>query len=621
MFKVFKWIILKTIQLIERYEYRNLDLNPNDISKKILNSIEIDDLEVMTDTGWETISHIHTTQPFKIYKLETVDGFQIECADKHHLYDSNFKKIYIEDLKPGMTIKTINGNSTVKRVEFSDIKVGMFDLTVDSENHRYYTNGILSSNTICSGIYLCWFMLFHFDKNVLLMSNKGATTTEIMDKIREILKGLPFFLKPGIMKRDVMKMVFDNGCRIIAQNTTKNAGIGFTIHLLFLDEFAHVQENIKESFYENVYPTLSSSKISRIIITSTPNGYDLFQRLFSGAVEKTNDYVPFRVDWWEVPGRDEAWKAREVANLGSEEAFNKQYGCEFLSASSLLLDGDDMRKINKTKGNYEFREFDVLDDLGLDYSDFKWDKDFEEDELYDPNKYFVLSIDLGEGIGQDDSVLNIFRVDPLPYESFKDIHSPGGIYEYFKLKQIGVFSSNLLQIEEFAKVVYNVVVKIFDQENCKLVVEYNTYGSEFLRILLTLYPETNEFDDETIVRYYHRIEAKNKKMGFRHNSETKKLYCEKTKKNISKDRLEITDPQTIDQWKYFSKKKNGSYAAQTGKDDRVMTCVNVSSFLETPNYKEMVEEMFDDLEPEIVDHIENSIEGFENRDSEYDIFD
>ena len=122
--------------------------------------------------------------------------------------------------------------------------------------------------TICSAIFLTWFLLFNFDKNVMLLANKGTTTREILDKIRAVVEGLPFFMKPGIIKKDVMSMKFDNECRIMGQNTTKNAGIGFTIHLLFLDEFAHVDSWIAEEFYGNIYPTLSSSQISKIVITS-----------------------------------------------------------------------------------------------------------------------------------------------------------------------------------------------------------------------------------------------------------------------------------------------------------------------------------------------------------------
>ena len=337
MHRFLKFLIYKIIFIIELIEYRNIQLNENDPSKKIINSIELKDIDVWTDTGWKPASHVHSTQPYKIWELETERGKKLECADNHIIFDSEFNEIFIKNIKEGQYIQTEDGLERITKIKSTKNKVSMFDLTVEDENHRYYTNGILSHNTITSSIFLTWYMVFHFDKNVLLMSNKGATTKEIMDKIKAIVEGLPFFLKPGVLKKDVMTMIFDNKCRIIGQNTTKTGGIGFTIHLLFLDEFAHIPTHIQRPFYENVYPTLSSSKISRVIITSTPNGFDLFHDLYMGAVNKMNEYAAIKVDWWEVPGRDEAWKAREIANLSSEEAFNQQYGCNFLSSSSLLL--------------------------------------------------------------------------------------------------------------------------------------------------------------------------------------------------------------------------------------------------------------------------------------------
>ena len=130
--------------------------------------------------------------------------------------------------------------------------------------------------TISSSIFIAWYILFNFDKNALILSNKGATTMEIIDKGKTILENLPFFLKPGVIKWDVFNSKFDNGCRIIGQTTTKKAAIGFTIHLLFMDEFAHIPQNFVETFYENVYPTVSASKNSKVIITSTPNGFNKF---------------------------------------------------------------------------------------------------------------------------------------------------------------------------------------------------------------------------------------------------------------------------------------------------------------------------------------------------------
>ena len=206
--------------------------------------------------------------------------------------------------------------------------------------------------TICSSIFIAWYSVFNFDKNSLILSNKGATTREIIDKGKTILEHLPFFIKPGTLKWDVFNSKFDNGCRIIGQTTTKKAAIGFTIHLLFMDEFAHIPANFVNTFYENVYPTVSASANSKVIITSTPNGFNKFYDIYTAAEKGLSEYTPFRVDWWDVPGRDDAWMQQEVANLGSDEAFNRQYGNQFIANSSLLLSAANLKKL--VKGQVEF---------------------------------------------------------------------------------------------------------------------------------------------------------------------------------------------------------------------------------------------------------------------------
>lgn len=475
--------------------------------------------------------------------------------------------------------------------------------------------------TITSSIFLTWYLLFHFDKNVLLMSNKGATTKEIMDKIKAIVEGLPFFLKPGVLKKDVMTMIFDNKCRIIGQNTTKTGGIGFTIHLLFIDEFAHIPEGIKKTFYENVYPTLSSSKISRVIITSTPNGFDLFHDLYTAAVDGTNEYTAMRVDWWEVPGRDEEWKNREIANLGSLEAFNQQYGCQFLSSSNLLLSSDELKRLKRNEVEFIFHEFDPLDDLGIDYSQLKWHPDFDPLDIEDKNRFFVFGIDLAEGIGRDHSVINIFQLESLDYEDIDRLESPGSISDFFSLKQIGLFRSNIHSIENFSKILYAMCVKMFDQDNLRLVIEYNVYGAELLKNLITLYPSSNDFDEDSVVRYHHRIGAKVKQPGLRMNKDLKKIYCEKMKSFVMAGKIALTEQKTIQEASLFSRNPTGTYSAQTGHDDIIMTAVSVSSFFDTLDFSDIVEEFFEQLDQEKIDKIEQILdESGEDLGEIYDIF-
>jgi hypothetical protein len=473
--------------------------------------------------------------------------------------------------------------------------------------------------TITSSIFLTWYLLFHFDKNVLLMSNKGATTKEIMDKIKAIVEGLPFFLKPGVIKKDVMTMMFDNKCRIIGQNTTKTGGIGFTIHLLFLDEFAHIQESIKKPFYENVYPTLSSSKISRVIITSTPNGYDLFHDLYEGAISGMNEYSAIRVDWWDVPGRDEAWKMREIGNLGSEEAFNQQYGCQFLSSSSLLLSSEELLKIKKNEIDFEFREVDPLDDLCIDYSGLRWDPNFDLDEIESNKNFFMMSIDLSEGVGRDFTIFNIFKVISIENFEIKSITSPSSISDFFGIEQVGVFRSNLHSIDDVSKILYTLCVNLFDQENLRLVIEYNTYGSHLMKNLVTLYPASNDFDEETIVRYFHRVGAKTKSPGLRIQKDSKKLYCEKVKKLIFQGRIKLKEKKTIQEAELFSRNPNGTYSAQAGNDDLMMTVVNSSSFFDTLDFAEIIEEYYDFIDIDLQKEMDGILDfDDKEQDSMYD---
>ena len=576
---------------------------------------------ILSDSGYVPITDLHITQPYTIWHIQTSGNKILDCANTHILFDENFNEIFVDELSIGDSIQTINGIEFITSINKTMSKVSLFDLTVNHHDHRYYSNGILSHQTITSGVFLSWFLLFHFDKNVLLMSNKGATTKEILDKIKMIFEGLPFFLKPGVIKKDVMTMSFDNRCRIIGQNTTKTGGIGFTIHLLYLDEFAHIQENIKRQFYGNVYPTLSSSKISRIIITSTPNGYELFQELYQAAVDGLNAYNPTRVDWWEVPGRDEEWKAKEIANLGSEEEFNKQYACQFLSASSLLLSSKDILKLDKSTESFEFRDIEELEDISLDYSFLKWSPTFDLTEIENEHNFFLFSIDIAEGMGKDYSIINIFKIIPLSDADMNEMLSPSSIADFFTLDQVGIFRCNLHSIENFSKIIYTLCVKVFNQENLRVIVEYNTYGSEVIKNMITLYPSSNDFDEEILVRYKHRVGSDITRPGLKLQKNSKLLLCEKVKRAISDGRLIIKEKETVNEAKMFSRNENGTFSAQSGHDDAFMTVVNASSFFDTVDFMEIVEEYFDFIDDAKQKAIDGLLDASADDDSNfYDMF-
>ena len=298
-------IIKFLISFIERIEYKNKDLNEDDISKKILNTININNIKV--DTGFKEVSNLHITQPYTHYILKTKD-FKLSCADNHIIFDENMNEIFVKDLRIGDLIQTKNGIQKVEYLKKDKFKSSMFDTTVNDENHRYYTNGILSHNTISSAIFILHTIIFNNDKNVMIVANMSGTTIEISDKIKGIYVLLPFFLKPGIKVWNQKSMTFENGCRIKTAARSKTPAIGFTIDVLYLDEFAHIPSNIIKPYYTAVYPTVSSMTNSKIIITSTPKGMNLFYELLMDAERPEgdplkNNYNSRRVYWYQVPGR------------------------------------------------------------------------------------------------------------------------------------------------------------------------------------------------------------------------------------------------------------------------------------------------------------------------------
>jgi len=517
-------------------------------------------------------------------------------------------------------VMTDNG---IQRIKLRDYQVDMlrqfaanrFNITLASRQ---------IGKTICTAIFVAWYLLFNFDKNALILANKGATTKEIIDKMKAIIENLPFFMKPGVVKNDVFEMKYDNGCRMVGQTTTGKAGIGFTIHLLFLDEFAHIHHSFLDGFFENVYPTLSSSQISRIIITSTPNGYNKFYEIYKAATEGQNEFTPFKVDWWQVPGRDEAWKAREMKNLGSEEAFNRQYGNQFMASSNLLLQGSTIKRMQQSKKKYVHRELDQFEHIQIDVSRFLgWDPDFQISDCKDSEKYHVFSVDIADGSGGDYSVINIFQVNLVDKKYWKYFISPSAMKDFFGLKQVGRFSSNEHSIEDFSKILYTLAVEIFYSENTKLVIEWNYNGALVMKTMQTLFPQRNNFDEEMVCRFKHRHDAKLPNYGLKVKKDNKVIFCQNFKKAVELRRIVLNDEDTIKQYETFGKLPSGSYGGQMGSDDIAMTGVNVTEFFGTPDFSDYVEEMLD-LVPESV---HSQLEEILNKDSggdgnmDYDIYD
>ena len=191
------------------------------------------------------------------------------------------------------------------------------------------------------------------------------------------------------------------------------------------------------------------------------------------------------------------------------------------------------------------------------------------------------------------------------------------------MNQVATFRSNEHPIEEFAKVLYTLAIDVFNAENVKMIIEFNTYGSILLQYLRSVFPGRNDFEDEMILRFKHRHDAKVPKPGLRLKSDNKSVFCQNFKKLVETNRIKINDITTVQEASLFGVLRNGSYGAQMGNDDTIMTCITATEFFTTTDYADYIEELLDIIDPDkyrLMEQVlfkDNDVQG----DLQYDIYD
>lgn len=439
--------------------------------------------------------------------------------------------------------------------------------------------------TTTSAIFMLHYILFNVDKNALVLGNKRKTAVEILDKAKKIFFEIPYFLKPGVYKWNEAEIVLDNGCRLMAEATTINSGISFTFHCVLADEFSHISPNIMEQFYNNIFPTITAAR-ARFMITSTQNGRNLFYRLYKAAEAGESEYAPFVTNWWEVPEynpdkkcwekRDEAWHQRQVANYGSEEAFNSQFGTNFdISSNTLISQKVLSKKALKTVN------FIVKDLPGVSLSDYYfWHPNFDPISL--KNEHIVITCDLSEGIGGDYTVFLINRlIEP----------------ESGKIECIGFFRANNIDREYYSKSLQQLVCLHCDQDKTIISYERNTYGDLFYKQLFDNAnndPTCNKFDISIIVRYPASDGSKKYFNGIKITSGNKSIYCRLFKEDFEKELIINDSYQASIELGNFNDDGTGHYKAVFGHDDIIMAMVQLMFVKNTIQYKSLKND-FDSL--------------------------
>lgn len=310
--------------------------------------------------------------------------------------------------------------------------------------------------------------------------------------------------------------------------------------------------NLLEEFWASVYPIISSSKKSKIILASTPRDTSgLFFKLYDGSVKNTNNWVSLKIPWNEVPGRDEQWKKDTMSSLGDISIWRREFEIEFDEIGESTFDNDlfEELKSNTTQSLYVFD-----------------DNHYHLWELPNEERIYVAGVDPAEGLGRDSSVIQVLDITDLR-----------------KIKQVAVYHNNRISPSEFTTKL-NEILQHWGSPLA--LIERNGCGGQVVDNL------KRNFNYENIVSYGYK--DSNKLAGIMSHTNTKykavinQRYWINTVKSVH-----INDIGTVNEFKDFIRMKNGTWGAKSGSnDDRVMSFIWALLILSddlVENYFEVIE--------------------------------
>ena len=406
------------------------------------------------------------------------------------------------------------------------------------------------STTVVS--YLLHYALFNDNIRIAILANKAETARELLQRLQLSYENLPKWLQQGVGSWNKGSLELENGSKIVAASTSSSAVRGNSFNIIFLDEFAFIPNHIAEQFFSSVYPTISSGNTTKVIIISTPNGMNMFYKLWHDAERGKNGYIPLEVHWSQVPGRDAEWKRQTIANT-SERQFTQEFECEFLGSVDTLITPSKLRMM-------------VYDDpltknKGLDV--------YEEPQ--EKNTYLI-TVDVSRGMSNDYSAFIVFDISQFPY------------------KVVAKYKNNEIKPMLFPNIILD-VAKAYNK--AFVLVEVNDIGEQVASILHF----DLEYDNILMCSMRGRagqlvgqgFSGKKTQMGIKMSKTVKKVGCSNLKTIIEDDKLIIRDYDIISELTTFIQ-KNQSFEAEEGCNDDLAMCLVIFSWLIVQEYfKEMTD--------------------------------
>lgn len=409
--------------------------------------------------------------------------------------------------------------------------------------------GRQQGKTTTSAAYILWYTLFQPAKTVAILANKSTAAREVLNRYQTMYENLPPWLQQGVTTWNKGDIELENKSKVFTAATTASGIRGKSVNLLYVDEAGIIPNTVAEAFFTSVYPTISAGETTKILLSSTPLGYNHFWKFWNDAEQGRNGFVPLFIPYWEIPGRDEKW-ADEQRRLLGDLKYNQEVLCKFLGSSLTLINADTIARMSYVPPVKSINGLDVYE------SPVK-------------GNTYVLVADTAKGVGGDYSAFVVVDITGAPY------------------KLVAKYRDNTISPLLYPNVIYKVAKEYF---NAYVLVEVNT--SEQVADILQ-----RELEYENLIYVTKNIKkgqtvtggfgGKVQRLGVMTDKKVKRIGCQNFKSLVEENKLLIMDADIISEITTFIEVK-GSYEADDGyHDDLVMPLVLFSWLTSMPYFKDL----------------------------------
>lgn len=444
------------------------------------------------------------------------------------------------------------------------IKFGLFDYQVKFIESMQDERRVIAKmprqmgKTQTVAAYVLWYILFNPSKTVAILANKGAAAREIMSRLQLMYEYTPFFLQQGVKTWNKGDIELENGSKVFTGATSSSGIRGKSVNFLYVDEAAIIPNNVAEDFFTSTYPTISAGQTTKIVLTSTPLGYNHFWKFWNEAVNGINGFKAVDVHYSEHPERGQEWADKQKSLLG-ELKFNQEVLCSFLGSSATLIDAHTVSKM--------FGKPTIYSKDGLDI--------YEAPVKPDPaigikGHSYVMTVDTAKGVGGDYSVFALIDVSVMPY------------------RLVGKYRNNKIAPLLFPSVIYktardyNDAFILFEINATEQVPHIMYYELEYENILFV----TRGTKGQMVSSGFNQQALQ---LGVNTDKKTKRIGCNNIKAIIEENKLEIFDVDIISELSTFIQVKD-SYAADEGYHDDLAMALVIFGWLTTQAYfKDLVD--------------------------------